>query len=112
MPQHVDRDVLAEVVGAQFVECAAQLVGDLQALQLRDFAKQPAVVGRDAELGAALVDGLEHGDKILPDRARIVGIAVLIGVCNRAGRQELAVLGEGEEEHAIEDSLRVGEEIA
>jgi len=39
--KHVDGDVLAEIVGAQLVECAAQLVGDLQPLQLRTSRNSP-----------------------------------------------------------------------
>ena len=95
----------AVVVIAQLAEVGADLVGDLQAVQDRIVGKQPAVVGVDAQGRVAPVDGAEQPAEVVPDRARVVGVAVLVGLADGFGGQQAAVFAEGAEQHPVEQLL-------
>jgi len=97
--------------GAQIVEARRKLVGDLQPLQLREPRRTARRCRPGHELDAALVDRLEHGrqsfarwDAGCRDRGAHRRCAIV-----PAG--EAGDLRRGEEEHPIEDGLRVGQEI-
>ena len=99
------------VVGGEVLEVAAHLVGDGEPVEIGIVGEQPAVVGRDVQGGVADVDGPEQAPEILPDRPRVVGVAVLVGFVDGFGGQEPPVLAEGTEQDAVEELLRAGQDL-
>ena len=94
------------VVGGQFLEAAADLVGHVQRVEAGVVGEEAAVVGRDVEARVAEVDRPEQAPEVLPDGPGIVGVGVLIGLRDRLRGQKPAVLAEGAEEDPVEDLLR------
>ena len=92
-------------------EVAADGVGHLQTVQHRIVGEQPAVVGVDAQGRIAAVDRLEQPAKILPDRTRMVRVAVLVGFADRVHGQQPAVFAEGAEQHAVQQLLRGAQHV-
>ena len=93
------------------MEAFADGIGQAQRVDRRVCLEQAAIVARDLQRLAALVDRLEQAEEIVPDRARVVGVAVLEGVTEGVARQEPGVLGEGDEQHAVEDLLGGGDPV-
>ena len=59
--------------------------------------------------GLPSFDGAEQAAEVVPDRPRVVGIGVAVGLGDGLRRQQAAVLAEGDEQYAVEDVLRGGE---
>ncbi len=104
-----DGDLRGEVVAADRMEAFADGIRQAQPVDRGIGLEQAAIVARDPQRLAALVDRLEQADEIVPDRARVVRVPGLEGVAEGVARQEPGVLGEGDEEHAVEDLLRGGD---
>ena len=104
-----DGNLRGEVVPADRVKAFADGIGQAQRVDRGIGLEQAAIVARDPQRLAALVDRLEQAEEIVPDRARVVRIPVLEGVAEGVARQEPGVLGEGDEEHAVEDLLGGGD---
>ena len=59
--------------------------------------------------GIAFVHGPEQAAEVVPDRPRVVGVGVAVGLGDGLRRQQAAILAKGDEQHAVEDRLRGGE---
>ena len=60
----------------------------------------------DVEGVVTLVHRAEQSAEVVPDRPRVVGVAMLVGLLDGVRRQQVAVLAEGAEQDAVEQLLR------
>ena len=90
---------------AQLAKVGADLIGHLQVVQNRIVGKQPAVVGVDAQGRVAAIDGTEQPAEVVPDRAGVVGVAVLVRLADRFRGKQAAVFAEGAEQHPVQQLL-------
>ena len=111
VPQHLDRDVVAKVVPAEVCQRFAQLVRDLQVVELLGKPEETAAVRGELPIGVAAVDPAEDCLEVVPERPGIVLVAVSDGAGERVPGEQIAVLREGGEEEPIEDRLRVAEHL-
>jgi hypothetical protein len=107
----VPRARRAVVVGGQAGESFANLVGHRQPVEERVGREQPAVVALDAEQFAPPVDGPEQPPEVVPDRPGVIRVGVPVGAGDGLGRQQPAVLGEGDEQNAVEGLLRRRQQV-
>ena len=66
MPEHIDVDFMGKIVTADSFEEIGPLVIELKVVNVRIFAKEPAVIGRDITVDVTLVDACKEIEKILP----------------------------------------------
>jgi len=109
MAEHVHVHFVAEVVGADGVEEVRPLVIELKVVDFRIAMEQAAVVAHiePEEVGVPLVNGVEQVEEVAPSRVGdfAEGGERLVGPINAPGRQQAAVLAEGDEDDPVEESL-------
>jgi TctA family transporter len=93
-------------------EEAAVVSGDVQAgVAFVNGAEEAAVVGGDVQAGVAFVNGAEEAAEVVPERVRVVGVAVLEGVLEGFGGQQAAVLAKGAEQDAVQQFLGAAQDF-
>ena len=76
----------AVVILSQIVKVATDLIGQMQRVENRIFGEQPPVIGRNVETGVPRVDGPEQPPEVLPDRLRVIAVAMFVGFPDRVSR--------------------------
>ena len=97
----------AIVVIAQLAEVRADFIRDHQAVQDRIIGEEAAVVGVDAQGRVALVDRLEQPAEVVPDRTRVVRVAVFKRLADRFGGEQPAIVGKTTVNHWLPGSVEV-----
>jgi len=101
----------AVVVLAEFLEMGADFVRDLEGVQPGVGGEEAAVVGGDVQAGVAFVNGAEQAAEVVPERVRVVGVAVLEGVLEGFGGQQPTVLAKGAEQDPVQQLLGAAQDF-
>ena len=111
MPENVDRNVVAIIIGRQFGEFAAHLIGDVELVNVGIGQKKSAIVGGKAFDFVPFVNPFENGFEIGPNGNAAVPVLRFADAFNRVPRHEAPRLRKCNEQDPIENDLRVAEDI-
>jgi hypothetical protein len=95
------------VIVAQFLEMGADFVGHLEGVQGWIEGEEAAVVGGDVQAGVPCVNGAEEAAEVVPERVRVVGVAMLEGMLEGFGGEQAEVFAKGAEQDPVQQLLAV-----
>ncbi len=72
---------------------------------------QFSVVGGDVQAYVAFVNGAEQAAEVVPERVRVVGVAVLEGALEGFGGQQAAVFAKGAEQDTVQELLGAAQDF-
>ena len=105
-PSTVTGTSLPIVPVAERGDVLGERFGQNERVDERVMGEQAAVVGRDVHVVIALVDAAEETEEVAPHRLRIEFVDRLERPFEQAVAHQVAALGEGDEQDAVENLLR------
>ncbi len=112
-PEHLDAQFFGEVVRREWRQEGERRVGDGELLDAGLRREKTAVVGVDLAGRQTSVYGAEQAKELLPARRDDeAGPGLGDGGGEEVAREQAGVLGEGDEDEAVEDGLRVPQQLA